>query len=91
VPARRPGRSASGIDGLHSWTLESRADGGTRIVTEESWSGAPVDADPEGMRAALDQSPAAWLRDLKKAAEKAAQPLRADAPGTRSRPRPRWP
>ncbi|MFE3325539.1 SRPBCC family protein [Streptomyces sp. NPDC059176] len=62
------GGPASGIDGTHRWTLEPR-DGGTLVVTEESWSGAPVAADPEGMLAALDGSLIAWLQDLKAAAE----------------------
>ncbi|MFE7774704.1 SRPBCC family protein [Streptomyces sp. NPDC057445] len=77
VTALEPGRHiawggpASGIDGVHRWTLEPREDGGTLVVTQESWSGAPVDADPEGMLAALDGSLVAWLRDLKRAAENA--------------------
>ncbi|MGW7369543.1 SRPBCC family protein [Streptomyces sp. NPDC054841] len=63
------GGPTAGIDGIHRWTLEPREGGGTLVVTEESWAGPPVDADPEGMLTALDQSLVAWLRDLKRTAE----------------------
>lgn len=74
------GGPTSGIDGIHRWALETREDGGTLVVTEESWSGAPVDADPEGMLAALDGSLVAWLQDLKAAAE--ARASRSGTPGS---------
>ncbi|WP_406269175.1 SRPBCC family protein [Streptomyces sp. NBC_00191] len=70
-----PGRSvawggpAAGIDGIHRWTFEPCGDSQTRVVTEESWAGAPVDADPAGMLAALEQSLVAWLDELKRTAE----------------------
>ncbi|MGW1494552.1 SRPBCC family protein [Streptomyces sp. NPDC002402] len=63
------GGPAAGIDGVHSWTFEPYDDSSTRVVTEESWAGAPVDADPAGMLAALEQSLVAWLDELKRTAE----------------------
>ncbi|MET7615958.1 SRPBCC family protein [Streptomyces sp. NPDC005408] len=75
VTEMEPGRSiawggpAAGIDGIHHWTFESCGDGETLVITEESWAGAPVDADPDGMLAALEQSLVAWLDDLKRTAE----------------------
>ncbi|MGV9305574.1 SRPBCC family protein [Nonomuraea sp. NPDC003727] len=70
VPRRRIvwGGPAHGIDGVHVWTFEP-VDGGVLVRTRESWAGAPVEADPEGMRAALDASIRAWLADLKRTAE----------------------
>ncbi|GAA1547330.1 SRPBCC family protein [Actinomadura kijaniata] len=62
------GGPAHGIEGEHVWTFLPEGDG-TRVVTEESWAGPPVEADPEGTRAALDASLTAWLNDLKTAAE----------------------
>ncbi|WP_405598847.1 SRPBCC family protein [Streptomyces sp. NBC_01410] len=63
------GGPAAGIDGVHRWTFEPYGDCRTRVVTEESWAGAPVDADPAGMLAALEQSLVAWLDELKRTAE----------------------
>ncbi|MER7348813.1 SRPBCC family protein [Streptomyces aurantiacus] len=63
------GGPTSGIDGMHRWTFAPTADGGTSVVTEEYWTGAPVDADPEGMLALLAQSLIDWLAELKEAAE----------------------
>ncbi|MFI1397504.1 SRPBCC family protein [Streptomyces sp. NPDC020681] len=65
------GGPAAGIDGVHHWTFERCGDGETLVVTEESWAGPPVDADPDGLLAALDQSLVAWLQDLKSTGEKA--------------------
>ncbi|MGY0235908.1 SRPBCC family protein [Longispora urticae] len=63
------GGPAHGIDGVHVWTF-APADGGTLVTTEESWAGPPVDADPVGLRAALDASLTAWLGNLRVAAER---------------------
>ncbi|GHC50439.1 SRPBCC family protein [Streptomyces flavofungini] len=63
------GGPTSGIDGMHRWTFAPTAEGGTSVVTEEYWTGAPVDADPEGMRALLAQSLIDWLAELKDAVE----------------------
>ncbi|TQK45132.1 polyketide cyclase/dehydrase/lipid transport protein [Streptomyces sp. SLBN-118] len=64
------GGPAAGIDGTHRWTFQPCGGGTeTRVVTEESWAGAPVDADPAGMLAALEQSLVAWLEELKRTAE----------------------
>jgi hypothetical protein len=38
------------------------------VHTEESWSGAPVEADVAGAQAALDASLGAWLQNLKNTA-----------------------
>jgi uncharacterized protein YndB with AHSA1/START domain len=62
------GGPAHGIDGVHVWTFEP-VDGGVLIRTRESWAGAPIEADPDGMRAALDGSLRGWLAALKKTAE----------------------
>ncbi|WP_220277389.1 SRPBCC family protein [Streptomyces himalayensis] len=71
LPQRRTvwGGPAHGIDGVHVWMFEPTADG-TVVTTLESWAGAPVEADPEGMRAALEGSLLAWLDALKGAAER---------------------
>ncbi len=70
-PLRRTvwGGPAHGIEGVHVWTIEPTNDG-TTVTTLESWAGAPVEADPEGMRAALESSLLAWLEALKTAAER---------------------
>lgn len=70
-PQRRTvwGGPAHGIEGVHVWTFEPTADG-TVVTTLESWAGAPVEADPAGMRAALEGSLSAWLDALKEAAER---------------------
>lgn len=68
-----PGRSvlwggpASGIVGIHLWTFEHK-DGGTRVITEESWSGAPIDADPAQAKQMLATSLERWLGFLDAAA-----------------------
>jgi len=62
------GGPAHGITGIHEWTLA--ADGDATVVhTAESWDGEPVRADTDNLRAALDDSLASWLEQLRKAAE----------------------
>ncbi|QAY63954.1 Shy6-polyketide cyclase [Xylanimonas allomyrinae] len=62
------GGPAQGITGIHEWTFT--ADGDATVVrTAESWEGAPVQADAENLRAALDASLAAWLERLRAKAE----------------------
>ena len=39
------------------------------MTTQESWAGQPVEADITRMRTILDTSLAAWLKNLKAAAE----------------------
>lgn len=70
VPAERItwGGPAQGITGIHVWTFTAREDG-TEVMTEESWSGQPVDAQRDDLQAALDGSLQAWLDNLKLAAE----------------------
>ncbi|WP_410671457.1 SRPBCC family protein [Amycolatopsis sp. cmx-4-68] len=64
------GGPAHGITEIHLWTFDVTGSA-VRVRTEESWDGDPVRADIPFMRAALDQSLAAWLNHLKKAAENA--------------------
>ncbi|MFD3440160.1 DHA2 family efflux MFS transporter permease subunit [Streptomyces sp. NPDC058685] len=73
VPGERIawGGPAHGIDGIHVWTFEE-TEGGVRVHTVESWSGEPIDARPEEMRAALEASLTAWLQHLKETAERSA-------------------
>ena len=62
------GGPAQGITGIHVWSFTP--DGAqVHVVTEESWSGAPVEADAAGAHTMLDQAIATWLRELKRAAE----------------------
>lgn len=61
------GGPAAGITGIHHWTFASIA-GGTRVGTEESWAGEPVEADPESARQMLEQSLLRWLGFLDAAA-----------------------
>lgn len=53
------GRSA-GIVGIHRWTFDT-VDTGTRVTTEESWAGAPVEANPAEARKMLEASLDRWL------------------------------
>ncbi|MFK0257926.1 SRPBCC family protein [Streptomyces sp. NPDC090445] len=71
VPGHRIvwGGPAHGIDGIHVWTFQEAADGTVTVRTEESWSGAPVDADPDALTQALRQSLEGWLAALKTTAE----------------------
>ena len=57
-----------GIMGIHEWRFEQTR-GGVHVATDESWSGDPVEADPDSLRAALDKSLVAWLERLKTQAE----------------------
>ena len=62
------GGTVQGITGIHEWTF-TETDNGVRVVTEESWSGEPVEANVAAMQAGLDQSLVSWLHHLKAAAE----------------------
>jgi hypothetical protein len=62
------GGTANGITGIHEWTLTETADG-AHVVTDESFSGAPVDGNRQTMQQMLDMSLVAWLAHLKRAAE----------------------
>ncbi|MEU6800110.1 SRPBCC family protein [Streptomyces neyagawaensis] len=55
-------------EGVHLWTFE-KVEGGVRVRTEETWTGAQVEADVPTATAALGAGLEAWLRDLKAAAE----------------------
>ncbi|MFD7838747.1 SRPBCC family protein [Streptomyces sp. NPDC059761] len=70
VPQRRIawGGPAQGITAVHVWTFTPCKDG-VRVHTEESWSGAPVEADTPALQQALDASLDAWLHRLKARAE----------------------
>ena len=57
-----------GITGIHEWRLEATRSA-VHVATDESWSGVPVEADPDSLRAALDKSLVAWLGRLKTQAE----------------------
>ncbi|MFI5527243.1 SRPBCC family protein [Kitasatospora sp. NPDC051853] len=71
VPGRRIvwGGPAHGIEGVHVWTFEETDGGEVTVRTEESWSGAPVDAEPEALGQALRQSLESWLTTLRSTAE----------------------
>ncbi|MFF5809249.1 MFS transporter [Streptomyces sp. NPDC012746] len=65
------GGPAAGITGMHVWTFEP--DGiRTTVRTEESWSGAPVEAAADDLGKALHDSLQSWLSHLKARAEHAA-------------------
>ncbi|WP_316756579.1 SRPBCC family protein [Streptomyces herbicida] len=70
VPGERIvwGGPASGITGIHVWTFEQKGDD-VIVRTEESWSGAPVDAAADDRGKALHASLDNWLRHLKSRAE----------------------
>ncbi|MET8563889.1 SRPBCC family protein [Streptomyces flaveolus] len=72
VPGERLvwGGPAGGIDGVHVWTFEQTG-GQVTVRTEESWGGAPVEAGPEQLGQALEQSLTDWLACLKSRAEQA--------------------
>jgi uncharacterized protein YndB with AHSA1/START domain len=65
------GGRVDGIMGIHEWRFRDDGNGGTKVETQESWSGAPVEADIGGTQKALDDSLDAWLASLKAAAEAA--------------------
>ena len=60
---------AMGIDGFHRWLFQSRG-AGTKVITEESWSGDTVDGQRDQLKATLQTSLERWLDALKTAAEK---------------------
>ncbi|GAA4655406.1 SRPBCC family protein [Arthrobacter cryoconiti] len=69
LPLRRVawGGTAQGIVAAHTW-LFLPVEGGVRIVTEESWSGKVVDADPASAQSILEAAIALWLSELQQAA-----------------------
>ncbi|MET7802092.1 SRPBCC family protein [Streptomyces decoyicus] len=56
------------IDGVHVWNF-TKVKGGVRVSTEETHTGAQVDADVPTATKILREGLEAWLRDLKSAAE----------------------
>ena len=66
VPGERIvwGGPANGITGIHVWTFEQVGDH-VIVRTEESWSGAPVDAATDHLGRALHDSLENWLTHLK--------------------------
>ncbi|MFJ2193816.1 SRPBCC family protein [Kitasatospora sp. NPDC087861] len=62
------GGPAQGITAIHVWTFTPTRDG-VLVHTEESWTGAPVDADQAALQAALDNSLHNWVDNLKHEAE----------------------
>ncbi|MEU1471133.1 SRPBCC family protein [Streptomyces sp. NPDC005761] len=70
TPMRRIvwGGPAHGITGIHVWEFEETAEG-VQVITRESWAGAPVEAAPQAMHQALEESLVAWLNVLKATAE----------------------
>ncbi|MEV6733228.1 MULTISPECIES: SRPBCC family protein [unclassified Streptomyces] len=70
VPQRRIawGGPAQGITAVHVWTFTQRKDG-VHVHTEESWAGAPVNANTPALQQALDASLDTWLHRLKAKAE----------------------
>jgi uncharacterized membrane protein len=55
-------------EGVHLWTFR-KVPGGVRVHTEETWTGAQVEADVPTATAALGAGLEAWLRDLRATAE----------------------
>ncbi|MFJ5175916.1 SRPBCC family protein [Streptomyces griseoviridis] len=55
-------------EGVHVWTF-TKVRGGVLVRTEETWTGAQVEADVPTATQALGAGLEAWLRDLKTAAE----------------------
>ncbi|MCI3277801.1 SRPBCC family protein [Streptomyces cylindrosporus] len=70
VPGERLvwGGPAGGIEGVHVWTFQRTGDQVT-VHTEESWSGAPVEAATVELGQALNNSLTTWLTALKPRAE----------------------
>ena len=62
------GGTAGGITGIHEW-LFTKTPAGVHVTTQESFAGQPVEAGITRMRTILDASLAAWLKNLKAAAE----------------------
>jgi len=61
------GGPSAGIMGIHRWVFDA-VDAGTRVTTEESWAGAPIDANPAEARKTLKVSLERWLDFLASAA-----------------------
>lgn len=66
------GGTGAGITGIHEWIFEATSEG-VHVVTNESFSGAPVEAARENLQQLLDASLLAWLAHLKRAAESVAE------------------
>jgi uncharacterized protein YndB with AHSA1/START domain len=66
------GGTAGGITGIHEWIFEVTPEG-VHVITNESFSGAPVEAARANMQQLLDASLVAWLAHLKRAAESGAE------------------
>ncbi|MEU3061705.1 SRPBCC family protein [Streptomyces subrutilus] len=62
------GEGARIDEGVHLWTF-TKVGGGVRVHTEETWTGAQVDADVPNSTRLLGEGLEAWLRDLKATAE----------------------
>jgi uncharacterized protein YndB with AHSA1/START domain len=62
------GKGLSIDEGTHVWTFAA-VDGGVRVRTEETWTGAQVEADVAFSTAALGAGLETWLKELKVAAE----------------------
>jgi hypothetical protein len=62
------GGTADGTTGIHEWLFSETFDA-TRVVTIESFAGAPVEADAAGMQSLLAASLISWLGHLKETAE----------------------
>ena len=60
--------TAGGITGIHEWLFAETSEG-VQVSTTESFSGDPVNADPEAMQNILDSSLVAWLAHMKAKAE----------------------
>jgi hypothetical protein len=65
------GGPSGGIVGIHQWTFSPQSSG-VLVATEESWSGAPVEAGVTELQRALDASLVGWLEALAEAARQAA-------------------
>ncbi|MFJ4152691.1 hypothetical protein ACIP10_34650 [Streptomyces galbus] len=50
------------------WTFTPTTHG-VLVHTEESWTGAPVEANQAALQVALDNSPHNWVNNLKRQAE----------------------
>ena len=61
------GGPSAGIVGIHRWTFAA-LDSGTRVITEESWAGGPVEANPAEAQKMLEASLDRWLDFLVAAA-----------------------
>ncbi|MFD9701446.1 SRPBCC family protein [Lentzea sp. NPDC059081] len=58
----------NGINGIHLFTFKP-VRGGVLVTTEESWAGAPVEADVPGNQASLDAGLRDWVNRIKDTAE----------------------